>query len=327
MIKRDKVITACATFVLTALLLTVVQVKPVQPLLILERIFQYGGWVQVVLFSVYAGFIGYKMTERKSRPVWRGRIWMLFSFVFFIQLIMGLLIDSIFLMTGKLHFPIPGLILAGPVYRFEIGFMPILLISTIILSGPAWCSQLCYFGAFDHFASNQSKRKAGSTLLYNHRLRYAILILIISSAFILKLLHIGEPFVSILAVLFGLTGIGFMLFFSRKNGIMAHCASYCPIGTVVSLTKKISPFRFRLNNDCTKCMRCITHCKYDALNITTLRDGKIGNNCTYCGDCLTGCKHHALEYRFLNLSPSVAERLWIIITVTLQACFMAIARI
>lgn len=327
MIKRDRLITGLICFTATALLLSIVQIKPEHPLLILERLFSNGGWLQVSIFSVYAGWIGFIMTERSTRPLWRGRIWSLFSFIFFIQLFFGLVIDSVFLMSGKLHFPIPALILAGPAYRFEVGFMPILLISTIILSGPAWCSQLCYFGAFDHMASNLSKRKPKFTLLYKSQLRYTILILIICSAFILRILHIDEPYVSILSVIFGLTSIGFMIFLSSKNGIMTHCSSYCPIGTVVSLTKKISPFRFKVNKNCTKCLNCIKYCKYDALNITTLQAGKIAHNCTYCGDCLTGCKHNALEYRFLSLSPSIAERLWIITTVTLHVCFMAIARI
>lgn len=325
--KRNKIIVAAAAFLLTAVLLSIVQVKPRTPILLAERVILYGGWIQVTLFALYAGFIGYKMADRNKRPLWRGRIWMLFSVVFFAQLALGLFADTLFLMSGKLHFPIPALILAGPVYRFEAGFMPFLLITTILLSGPAWCSQLCYFGAFDHMASSQSKRKAKFTLEYNPQLRYAILILIICAAFLLRLLQVGEPYVSILSVIFGLTGIGFMLFISSTKGIMAHCAAYCPIGTVVSLTKKASPFRFRLTTNCTQCMACVKHCKYDALNIHTIRKGKISNNCTYCGDCLSGCHHNALEYRFLNLSAIHAERLWVIITVTLHACFMAIARI
>ncbi|MGL5226705.1 MAG: 4Fe-4S binding protein [Bacteroidales bacterium] len=315
------------TFILTLALLTIVQVKPRQPLLLGERLFLYGGWIQVLLFSVYAGFIGWKMSDREDRKIWRGRIWMLFSIVFFSQLILGICIDTIFLMSGKLHFPIPGLILAGPVYRFEIGFMPILLISTILLSGPAWCSQLCYFGAFDHYASTRTKRRPKYTQKHKNSIRISVLILILSSAFILRMLNINEPYVSVLAVLFGFIGIGFMLFFSRKKGVMTHCSSFCPIGTVVSISKKVSPFRFQLNADCTQCMKCIKECKYDALNISNIKKGQIGYNCTYCGDCLSACHHQALEYKFPGLSRFNAENLWIIITVTLHACFMAIARI
>ncbi|MGL5785710.1 MAG: 4Fe-4S binding protein [Bacteroidales bacterium] len=325
--KRQAITTGIIAFILTVILLTIVQVKPKTPLLLAERIFQYGGWIQVLLFSFYAGFIGYKMTDRGSRALWRKRIWMLFSIVFFTQLFLGLFADSLFLMSGKLHFPIPALIIAGPVYRMEIGFMPVLLLSTILLSGPAWCSQLCYFGAFDNFAAGLKSRKIKSGLNYKIRLRNSMLILIVLSALILRLLHIGEPYVSVLAVIFGLTGIAFMVLLSSRKGLMTHCAAYCPIGTFVSLSKKISPFRFSLTTDCTKCMACVRHCKYDALNIQSVKEGKIGINCTYCGDCLSACHHNGLEYRFLKLSSAKAEHLWIVITVTLHACFMAIARI
>ncbi|MGL5318474.1 MAG: 4Fe-4S binding protein, partial [Bacteroidales bacterium] len=308
-------------------LLTIVQIKPASPSLLAERLTENGGWIQVALFSLYGGFISYKMSDRNNRARWRGRIWMLFSFVFFSQLLLGLCIDSLFLMSGKLHFPIPGLILAGPIYRFEIGFMPILLFSTILLSGPAWCSQLCYFGAFDYYASNQSGQRPKHIDWFSPKLRFTMLTLIVCAAFVLRILKIGEPQVSILSVIFGITGIGFMVLFSKKCGIMTHCTSYCPVGAVVSLTKKASPFRFELNNNCKKCMSCIKHCKYGALNSEQIKIGKIGITCTYCGDCLKGCKHNGFEYRFLNLSTKRAELLWIIITVTLHSCFMAIARI
>ncbi|HHJ09824.1 MAG TPA: hypothetical protein ENK25_02915 [Bacteroidetes bacterium] len=54
-------------------------------------------------------------------------------------------------MTGKLHLPTPAMILAGPAYRREIGFMTWLFLSTIILNGPALCSHLCYMVSLDYF--------------------------------------------------------------------------------------------------------------------------------------------------------------------------------
>lgn len=326
-VQKNRIYIPILTFILTLSLLTIVQIKPKQPLLLGERLMMNGGWIQVLLFACYAAFIGWKMSNRDERKIWRGRIWLLFSIVFFTQLLLGIGVNTLFLMSGKLHFPIPGLILAGPVYRFEIGFMPILLISTILLSGPAWCSQLCYFGAFDHFASTRNKRKAKYTQKNKTVIRYTVLTIIILSAFLLRLLNVTEPYVSVLAVIFGLIGIGLMVFRSRKKGIMTHCSSYCPVGTIVSLSKKVSPFRFKLNQDCTKCMKCIKECKYDALNVSNIQKGIIGNNCTYCGDCVSTCNHQALEYNFPGLSRLNAENLWIIITVTLHACFMAIARI
>ena len=142
-----------STVLLVGGLLSIVQVMPKNPLLIGERLFPYGGWIQVILAMLYGGWLCYKMQDRQERPKWRKRAWLLFSIVFFGQLALGIFADPIFLMTGKLHLPIPAVILAGPLYRFDGLFMPILFISTLLLSGPAWCSQLCYFGAFDAWSA------------------------------------------------------------------------------------------------------------------------------------------------------------------------------
>ena len=60
-------------------------------------------------------------------------------------------------MTGKLHLPVPMMILAGPIYRGHTSVMSILFLSTLILSGPAWCSHLCYFGAIDNYQPHSEK--------------------------------------------------------------------------------------------------------------------------------------------------------------------------
>ena len=125
----------------------------------------------------------------------------------------------------------------------------------------------------------------------------------------------------------GVIGLLVMLLFSRKRRKMVHCSSYCPIGTLVSFLKYLSPFRVRLTTDCCYCMACTNACRYDALHKEEIEKGKIGYTCTYCGDCLSACKHGAIEYHFPGLRPTTAERLWIVVTVVLHTCFLMIARI
>ena len=174
-----------STVLLVGGLLSIVQVMPKNPLLIGERLFPYGGWIQVILAMLYGGWLCYKMQDRQERPKWRKRAWLLFSIVFFGQLALGIFADPIFLMTGKLHLPIPAVILAGPLYRFEGLFMPILFISTLLLSGPAWCSQLCYFGAFDAWsARGKLERKR---FPYHKQMRYSILFLVMLGAILLRI--------------------------------------------------------------------------------------------------------------------------------------------
>lgn len=322
---KQRLYWSIAAALLIALLLIIVQTVPAKPLLLMERLFPAGGWLQVSLAILYGGLLCYKMQDRRERPKWRVRAWLLFSIVFFSQLLLGVVVDSVFLMTGKLHLPIPALILAGPLYRMEGLFMPILFLSTLLLSGPAWCSQLCYFGAFDAWSA---KGKTAKEAFRHHRmLRYSVLLLVVTGAITLRVTGADGLTATLVGLIVGLAGLGIMLLLSRRYKKMVHCGSYCPIGTLVSFMKYLSPFRVKLKPNCTHCMACLRACKYDALHKDEIEKGQIGYTCTYCGDCLSVCKHGAIEYRFMGLSPILAERLWILITIVLHTCFLMIARI
>lgn len=84
-----------STVLLVGGLLSIVQVMPKNPLLIGERLFPYGGWIQVILAMLYGGWLCYKMQDRQERPKWRKRAWLLFSIVFFGQLALGIFADPI----------------------------------------------------------------------------------------------------------------------------------------------------------------------------------------------------------------------------------------
>lgn len=203
------------TVLLIAVLLIIVQVVPSKPLLLLERIFPFGGWVQIGIAIAYGALLSYKMQDRKERPKWRVRAWLLFSVVFFGQLLMGIFVDSVFLMTGKLHLPVPAVILAGPLYRMDGLFMPILFLSTLLLSGPAWCSQLCYFGAFDAW---NTKGKTGKTAFRYHRqLRYSVFLLVIIGAILLRLTGAEGWIATLAGAAVGIIGLGIMLTLSRRK--------------------------------------------------------------------------------------------------------------
>lgn len=62
-----------STVLLVGGLLSIVQVMPKNPLLIGERLFPYGGWIQVILAMLYGGWLCYKMQDRQERPKWRKR--------------------------------------------------------------------------------------------------------------------------------------------------------------------------------------------------------------------------------------------------------------
>ena len=312
-------------FILTFLLLTFVQIKLDRPMLLAERFVKGGGWIEIFLIASYGAFIVNKMKDPVNVPKWRRITWTGFSIVFFSQLFIGLVGFDKFLMTGKLHLPIPMMILAGPIYRGQLSVMTILFLSTIILTGPAWCSQLCYFGAFDNLAAGGKTSK--EILKYKSVIKSTVLILVIAIAIFLRWMKIDILASTLIAVAFGLAGITIMILFSLKKKKMVHCVMYCPIGTIVNIFKNINPFRLYIDQSCTLCMNCTKFCKYDALNPIDIKNAKPSLTCTLCGDCLSGCHHNSIKYRFLKMRPEQARNLYLIMTISLHAVCLALARI
>ena len=315
-----------AVFLLTATLLFFVQWKTDPPLLLLERFFPGGGWIQILLASSYGALVASRMQDPVKVAAWRKYTWLAFSVVFFSQLILGLLVSESFLMSGKLHLPVPMMILAGPLYRGHISVMTILFLSTVLLSGPAWCSHLCYFGALDNLAA--SRRPGLKPLKNAWSLRISVLFLVVASALLLRFLKVAPLPATLAAGGFGLTGLAIIIAWSRQQGHMMHCIRYCPIGTVVNLVRHVNPFRLEIDRtSCTTCMACSPACNYDALKKEDIRSGKPGITCTLCGDCLSSCHSRSIRYRFLRMDPERARRLYLFITIGLHACTMALARI
>ncbi len=209
-------------------------------------------------------FIAHQLSDYKKIAIWRGRLWTLFSVVFFSQLLLGLAVSDLFLMSGKLHLPIPAIIIAGPIYRWQLSVMTILFLSTILLSGSAWCSHYCYFGALDGVASRGKTSK--STFQKFKLFKYTFLPLLVVGAFLFRWFDVSWQLAVGVGASIGVLGIVSMLYFSGRYGKMFHCTVFCPLGTLTHLIGKINPFRVVIASSCTSCMVCKTSCKYDALN-------------------------------------------------------------
>ncbi len=324
--KQNPYILSTFVFLFVALVLAIVQLKMQSPMILLERFLPGGGWIEISFVAFYGALVTWKMQDPKNVVKWRRNTWLLFSVVFFGQLFLGIIGFDKFLMTGKLHLPVPAMILSGPLYRAELSFMTILFVSTVILSGPAWCSHLCYFGAMDNFAA--SKMKPGFKGIKNKwAIKYTLLLMVILGTLLLRWLNVSWFASAIAGGLFGLIGLGIIIFISRRKGKMVHCVMYCPIGTVVNYTRFINPFRMYIDNSCTLCMKCISTCNYDALNPENIKNEKPGLSCTLCGDCVASCHASSIKYKFFNLSPTLARNLYLFITISIHAIFMALARL
>jgi len=318
---------AILTAATIAVLLSIVQIITDPPLLLGERWFSGGGWYQIVLASVAGGWLYTRMDPVSTRSRWRKRTWMFFTVIFFAQLLLGLWADPVFLMSGELHFPVPDLILGGAIYRWQIGFMPLLFLITVLLSGGAWCHQLCYFGALDAWAARNSSRPSRLSSSRRQQIRLSILTLFMLAALCFRLFGLSSLWATVWAAGAGLLGLCVLLFGSYPRRQMIHCSLYCPLGTLVSYVKQLSPWRFCITEQCTHCLHCTTHCPYGALTASDIQQRKPGQSCTLCGDCLPHCPHQALVYRFPGLKSSTAEHLWLCVGVTLYICFLMLARI
>ncbi len=313
-------------FILTAGILAIAYYKVDFPIIITERIIPGTAWVGILLLGIYAGWITEKLLDRKQTHIWRKRIWIVFSAVFFLQLLLGLAGLDRFLMTGDLHLPIPAMIIAGSVFRGEGLFMPILFLSTILLVGPAWCSYLCYIGSWDYLASLK-KRKPEPLPEWSGKIRRLILIMIPVIALGLRLIGVPPILAAMLGLAFGLAGVVLMIWWSRRVGAMTHCVVWCPIGLVANWLGKLSPFRVRIDDSCDDCGACGLACRYDALNLKDIQNRKPSISCTLCGDCLNRCKSKSIGYKFFNMNPETARVMFITLIAAIHAAFLGVARI
>jgi len=298
-----------------------------KPMILAERFFKNGGWVEIFFLTVYSILLTRIMLNLKNIIKWRTRYWLLFSIIFFTQFVLGIFVNEKFLMTGELHLPVPALIIAGPVFRSGGFFMLTLLFSTILLAGPTWCSHLCYIGAWDNIAAKSRFTKKKFSRKTTIIIRYLMIILVLLIAFILNVSGASGITAFIVALIFGITGVLLMFFVSRKKGYMVHCTTYCPIGGIVVLFGKIFPVKVQIEKTtCTLCSNCSLSCRYDALSIENIKSGKAGWNCTLCGDCLTSCNHNSIIFSFFGRKINSWD-IYIAFVVGLHTVFIALARL
>jgi polyferredoxin len=311
--------------VLAAALLAIAHLVVDPPLLLAERFVRGAGWLEIGLLAGYAAWLAAALQRPGAWARLRARVWLLFSAVFFGQLLLGLAGVEQCLMTGKLHVPVPALVAAGPVYRGEGFFMPILLGCTLLLVGPAWCSWLCYVGAWDNALARRRVARRALPPRTREALRLGLLVVAIAVAWLLRIAGVGAATAAALAGVLGLAGVGVMAAVSARRGWMAHCTSFCPLGWLVVRLGRISPFRLRIAPDCRRCGACRADCRYGALDAEAWRRREPQRSCTLCGDCVEGCGD--LSIGFPGLSPRAARHLLIALVVALHAVFLGVARI
>lgn len=313
-------------FLFTAALLVPVQIFAPDRGLLAERFLAHAGWWESFLLAMYAGWLSDRLRDPKQIRRLRPRVWLVFSVIFFTQLILGVAGFEKLLMTGKLHLPVPALIAAGPLYRFGGFFMAILFSASVLLVGPAWCSWLCYIGAWDDRLSRAVKRPKRLPR-WRPWMRVGIVVLVMGTAFLLGRLGVPGVTAAWLAAGFGLFGVGLMVFWSRRNGNMTHCTAYCPMGWVATRLGKVSPWRLRISDGCSDCGACTPACRYDALYPEDVLNRVPGEACTLCGDCITNCPTGSLQYQLPGMNPTRARTIFFVMVTAMHAAWIGVARL
>jgi len=322
----DPVGPGLGAFLFAALLMTCVQLFMHPTGMLAERFLYSAGWLEAFWLAIYAGWLSDRLQNPKLIRKLRPRVWLVFSVIFFTQLILGVAGLEKLLMTGKLHLPVPALIVAGPLFRGGGFFMAILFTASVLLVGPAWCSWLCYIGAWDDRLARAIK-KPSPLPKWRNLMRVIILVLVVGTAFGLGRLGVSAATAGWLAAGFGLFGVGLMVFWSRRNGNMAHCTAYCPMGWVATRLGKVSPWRLKISPSCTDCGACTPACRYDALYPEDVLRRLPGEACTLCGDCLSNCPTDSIEFRMPGLSPSRARTVFLVMVTAMHAAWIGVARL
>ncbi|MDL2271529.1 4Fe-4S ferredoxin [Desulfovibrio sp. OttesenSCG-928-I05] len=322
--------TQAAAFILTFAGLYALRHAAVPGLFLLERLFPFwGGGTQLFLLSCYAALVAGKLSSPRSARKTRKAVWVFFSCVFFAQIAIGLIAEHPALAAENPHLPFPGLIVFGPVYRGGLGMMPFLALTAVVLTGSAWCSMLCYFGPLDSLAAGKKPVKTPPPFLIP-LLRYGrltVLLLGLAVAAALRYSGASPGYTITAATLFSVVSLIALLFFSRRYTGMLHCTTICPMGLVINVLSRISPWRIRLDaGRCTDCGACEAVCLYRAIDGKARATGGASYRCSLCRDCVAACPHDALSLRNPLLPPRAAGPVFTVLVVFLHVLFLTAVR-
>ena len=269
--------------------------------------------ILTVALSLYTLILAERMVNARRHAPLRRFYWRFFSIIFITQFLLGLFISSAWLLTGDPTLPHPFFLYFRPLTSATGTHQLFVWLLSMLLLGPAFCSHLCWLGAWDQFAARK-KRKPTGTLSWPIRLFWAAAVILAG----LALLRFAPLRVAVSAgFLFCLVAVGTMVITSRKRGTMVHCTHYCPLGTITTIVARLSPFRIvkasgkRVN---------ASLCDYGIFTDRTLGTGRLPLECTLCGDCLDRGSEHDLSMRFAWFKFN-AWPLFIALTTGLHAAF------
>ena len=88
----EKVRLPIIVFTIVTVILSLVQVFVHRRMLLADRFFDGGGWVEIFFVALYGAIVFHNMQDPQKVMKWRRVTWTIFTYVFFGQLLIGILV-------------------------------------------------------------------------------------------------------------------------------------------------------------------------------------------------------------------------------------------
>jgi polyferredoxin len=205
----------------------------------------------------------------------------------------------------------PGRIAAG---FASISSMLIIIIGISLSIGRGFCSWGCFYGGWDDASSNILHKPVIKNVnpVFKWMSFAVLLIVALLSAATLSPTYCMWlcPFKTITeyqkitnleilfqTIIFLSLFAGLVLVLPLLTQKRIQCATFCPMGALLSFTNKINIFGLRIDkNKCNNCMLCTKTCPTLSINEKDVKKGVPSFTCTKCGKCIDACSKKAIHY-------------------------------
>lgn len=195
-----------------------------------------------------------------------------------------------------------------------IASMLLFVIGAALALGRGFCSWACFYGGWDDASSRILKKPVIKNI--SRRLRFvsfAILVAVaVCSALEMAPVYctwlcpfkavteseaITDAWSVVRTVIFWSLFLGLAIVLPLLTKKRVQCATFCPMGALMSLTNKINVFEVSVDKEsCVGCGKCVKTCPMLAVGMEDIRKGKAGLTCSKCGKCVDACPTGALHY-------------------------------
>jgi len=212
-------------------------------------------------------------------------------------------------LTNSIIFP--GSIIQG---FASIASMLVIVIGVSLALGRGFCSWGCFYGGWDDGASKILRKPKLKKINPVFRwMSFAVLLIVaITSTMALNPVYCDwlcpfktvTEFQKVTSFTILLKTIVFLSLFAGLVIILPvltkkriQCATFCPMGALLSLANKINVFDVRINKDqCTSCEKCSKACPTLSLSAEDVKRGEPSITCMKCGKCIDSCSIRAIHY-------------------------------